>query len=239
MRLDKYLITKGKSTSRQRAKALISEGGVLVNGKIIRKASYEVMNDDVVEVKGREIPWVSRAALKLEKAFVAWDIDVSGLVCVDIGASTGGFTEVLLSHGVKKVYAIDVGHDQLHKKLVQDVRVVNKEGVHIKDVVVEDFNEAIDCIVADVSFISLEKILPKVHTLLSSKGFFVALIKPQFEVGKDGTKKGIVSDPKKHIQVIEQIKNHVCELGFVVEGVIESPICGGDGNKEFLLYARR
>lgn len=239
MRLDKYLIAEGKSTSRERAKALITEGGVLVNNKVVTKPSYSVVSEDVVEVKGSEIPWVSRAALKLEKACDFWDIDVSKKVCLDIGASTGGFTEVLLSRGAQKVYAVDVGHGQLHERLLHDQRVVNLEGVHIKDVTPSDLEETIDCVVTDVSFISLEKVLPKIDELLSREGFFVALIKPQFEVGKDGTKKGVVHDPEKHKEVVAHIEDIVAQKGFVVVGVTESPIEGGDGNKEFLIFAKR
>lgn len=237
VRLDKALVLRNLVQSRARAVALIEAGAVAVNGVVIAFPDHLVASLDDVVLLGVDIPWVSRAALKLAHALDEWQIDPKGKVVLDVGASTGGFTEVLLSRGAKKVYALDVGHGQLAEKLANDPRVVNREGTHIKDSSLADFVEPIDMIVVDVSFISLEKVLPKAKELLRTGGTLIALIKPQFEVGKENVGKGIVSDPKLHASVIEHIKTTTTKLGFVVEEVIASPILGGDGNKEFLMHA--
>ena len=235
-RLDRALVTRGLVSSRARGEALIRDGGVDVNGVIVMSKSFLVGTADLVTLLKGDLEWVSRAALKLASALEHWQIDPKGKVALDIGASTGGFTEVLLSRGAQKVYALDVGHGQLATKLLASTKVVNMESVHIKDVSVKDFAEPIDMIVVDVSFISLEKVLPKAKALLHAGGILIALIKPQFEVGKEHVGKGVVTDPKLHASVVDRIKECATALGFAVEGVIASPILGGDGNKEFLLY---
>lgn len=237
MRLDRALVERGLATSRTRAEALIDEGGVSVNGVVVNEKDFPVKPKDKLVMVREELRWVSRAGIKLAHAMERWHIDVKGKVALDIGASTGGFTDVLLSHGVGKVFALDVGHGQLAPKILNDKRVINMEGVHIKDVTKKDFDEKIDIIVIDVSFISLDKVLPKAKELLKKNGVIIMLIKPQFEVGKENIGKGVVTDPKLHANVAMKIENLTMELGFEVLGVLASPILGGDGNKEFLLYA--
>lgn len=235
-RLDKELVSRGIVRSRARARVLIEEGGVFVNGIVVIKPDAEITVMDDITLSKEDIPWVSRAGSKLEHALLYWHIDPIGKTVLDIGASTGGFTDVLLSLGAKRVYALDVGHGQLAEKLRNDPRVVNMEGIHITDVSEKDFPDRIEMIVTDVSFISLEKILPKVKELLK-EGVFIALIKPQFEVGRERINKGVVRDPVLHEEVLAHIKNEAAALGFVVDGVTPSPILGGDGNKEFLMCA--
>jgi 23S rRNA (cytidine1920-2'-O)/16S rRNA (cytidine1409-2'-O)-methyltransferase len=237
MRLDRILVEKGYETSRVRAKERIERGDVSVRGTVIVKPSFEVSMEEEIVIAGDALPWVSRAGLKLEHAFEVWRLDVARKVCLDIGASTGGFTEVLLEKGAQKVYALDVGHGQLHQKLRNDQRVVSMESMHVKNVSKLHFKEPIDCVVIDVSFISLEKVLPKAFELLESGAILVALIKPQFEVGKNNTKKGIVVDDKKRTDAVTQIRRFAEGLGFIVHDIILSPVGGGDGNTEFLMYA--
>jgi 23S rRNA (cytidine1920-2'-O)/16S rRNA (cytidine1409-2'-O)-methyltransferase len=238
IRLDKILVLRKLVPSRARALALIKEKKVSVGGVVITKQDATVSQNDEIVLLGKDIPWVSRAGLKLVHELDHWRIITKGKVVLDIGASTGGFTDVLLSHGAKKVYALDVGHNQLAKKLLESKQVVNMEGVHIKDVTKKDFKEPLDIVVIDVSFISLEKVLPKAFELLRKSGTLVALIKPQFEVGKEKIKKGIVTDPKLHASVAMQIEAFAASVGFTVEGILASPILGSDGNKEFFLYAQ-
>lgn len=235
-RLDKELVARGLVESRTRAQTLLAEGNVFVNGILVIKSGTLVKESDEISLIKADIPWASRAGLKLEQALDYWHIDPKGKIILDIGASTGGFTDVLLSCGAKKVYALDVGHGQLVEKLRNDPRVVNMEGVHILNTAREDFTDQIEMVVVDVSFISLEKILPKVKELFE-KGMLIALIKPQFEVGRERINKGIVKDPELHEEVLSRIKSEAIHLGFVVDGIIPSPIMGGDGNKEFLICA--
>lgn len=239
MRLDQLLVTKKDIPSRQRAKELIKHGGVLLDGKVVTKPSMEVGLEAKIELIKNDIPWVSRAGLKLEHALTHWDIDVVQKCCADFGACTGGFTQVLIAHDAKKVFAIDVGHGQLAKKLQEDARVINMEGVHIKDICSSDFAEPLDFICIDTSFISLSHILPKAQEILTPAGSLVALIKPQFEVGKDFIKKGIVTDPELHHKAIELVRSVAAKLRFQEVGLIESPILGGKGNKEFLIYLKK
>ncbi len=239
MRLDQLLVNKKILQSRQRAKNLIESKGVLVSGKIAARASANVSEDVIIEIIGEDIPWVSRAGLKLEKALAQWNIDVQGMVCADFGACTGGFTEVLLTNHAEKVYAIDVGHGQLAEKLKFDSRVINLEGTHLKAVSRQTFTEPVDFVCIDVSFISLETILRKAHEILSLNGRIVALIKPQFEVGKKLIKKGIVSDPILHKQAIAKIREISSNLSLTELGFSDSPILGGKGNKEFLIYLEK
>jgi 23S rRNA (cytidine1920-2'-O)/16S rRNA (cytidine1409-2'-O)-methyltransferase len=238
IRLDSMLVKRRLVSSRTRGEALIREGSVAVNGVITKNKSFLVGATDAVVLLKEDHKWVSRGALKLEHALTHFKIDPKGKTVLDIGASTGGFTEALLSRGAKMIYALDVGHGQLAPKLLESPKVVNMEGVHINDVTRLNFEEPIGMIVVDVSFISLEKILPKVKELLHKGGVLVALVKPQFEVGKEHIGKGIVSDPKLHLSVVARIKVAAEKFGFSVEGVITSPVLGGSGNKEFLIYAR-
>ena len=238
VRLDRTLPERGLVSSRARGEVLITEGNVAVDGVVVKNKSFLVGKENMVTLLREDIKWVSRGALKLDHALDRWAIDPKGKIILDVGASTGGFTEVLLSRGAKKIYALDVGHGQLVAKLSTDPRVVDMEGVHISDAKLSDFKKPIDMIVVDVSFISLEKVLPKVKELLRSGGELILLIKPQFEVGKKHIGKGIVSDPKLHSDVAMRIEALAEELGFCVQGVIASQVLGGDGNKEFLLYAQ-
>lgn len=238
VRLDKALVLRGLVSSRTRAVLLIKEEKVSVNGSIVIEPDHNVREEDTILLVGEDIPWVSRGGLKLEHALFHWNINVEGKVALDIGASTGGFTDVLLSRGAKKVYALDVGHSQLAEKLKNDPRVVNREGVHIKDVSSSDFLEPLELIVVDVSFISLAHVLPKIKELLTQGGEVILLIKPQFEVGKDFIKKGVIKDPALHLHVLTEIILRAKGLGFVVSEPLPSPILGGDGNKEFLLHLK-
>lgn len=234
VRLDKALVLRALVPSRARAQTLIKEGKVSLNGKIVTESDHNVRETDALLLLGEDIRWVSRGGLKLEHALAHWGMNVVGKVALDIGASTGGFTDVLLSSGAKKVYALDVGHAQLAEKLINDPRVVNMEGVHIKDISASDFPEPLEVVVADVSFISLAHVLPKLRELLAPSGEAVLLIKPQFEVGKEFIKKGVVKDPALHQHVLTEIALRAKGLGFTVSEAIPSPILGGDGNKEFL-----
>jgi 23S rRNA (cytidine1920-2'-O)/16S rRNA (cytidine1409-2'-O)-methyltransferase len=236
VRLDQMLMQLGYAQSRERAKALIQAGHVIIDKKIITKVATRCTPDVTIEVTIKDIPWVSRAALKLEKALEIWPSNVTDTVCLDIGASTGGFTEVLLQRGAKKVYALDVGHNQLASRILNDPRVINMEGTNIRATKKAQFIEPIDIITTDVSFISLKLVLPKIAELLRSTGKAFVLIKPQFEVGRKGTQNGIVRDPALHQQVIDTILALAIEEGLAPEGVAKSPIEGMEGNKEFLLY---
>ncbi len=238
LRLDKALVLQKLVPSRTRAVMLIKDGGVSVNGKIIIEPDHNIAETDIILLVTEDIPWVSRGGLKLDHALSHWNIDVVGKTVLDIGASTGGFTDVLLSRGAKKVYALDVGHGQLAEKLKKDPRVVCMEGVHIKDVSVTDFTEPIELIVVDVSFISLAHVLPKIKEILTPGGETVVLVKPQFEVGKDFIKKGVVKNPALHLHVLTEIALRAKGLGFIVSEPLPSPILGEDGNKEFLLHMK-
>ena len=235
-RLDKELVSRGLVESRTRAQALIEGGSVSVNGVVVTKSGALVKEEDDVSLSGSQMEWASRAGSKLAHALDHWHIDPTGKTVLDIGASTGGFTDVLLTRGARKVYALDVGHGQLIERLRNDPRVVNMEKTHISDVVPRDFPDDIHLIVVDVSFISLLKILPKIKELMI-EGILIALVKPQFEVGRERINKGIVTDPLLHEEVLLRIKDEVTDLGFALDGTIPSPILGGDGNKEFLLCA--
>lgn len=237
IRLDKALVERGLVSSRARAQSLIRSKGVKVDGKIISDKDYIVDEEIPICLVELDLKWVSRSGLKLEHAIKFWNIPVTGVVAIDVGASTGGFTDVLLDYGAKKVYAIDVGHAQLASKLRSNKKVVSMEGHHINKVSKDQFKEKIDLAVVDVSFISLEKVLPKVKELLRKNGKIILLIKPQFEVGKEHVGKGVITDPKLHAKVANRIEAVMHDLGFHVEGVVASPILGGDGNREFLLYA--
>ncbi len=238
-RLDKILVDRKLVESRERARALIMAGLVVVNDHAAEKAGQMVSLDAVVRLKGEALPYVSRGGLKLEKALKILNIDVNGLVAVDVGASTGGFTDCLLQHGAARVYAVDVGYGQLAWKLRQDPRVVNIEKANIRYLDPVKLGEAADIAVIDVSFISLDKVLPHVVRLIRDGGSIVALIKPQFEVGRGEVGKGgVVRDNEKHRKVITSVHALAESLGLTVCGITESPILGPKGNREFLIYLK-
>ena len=239
MRLDVYLAEKKICASRTAAARLIDEGGVSVNGKTAKKASFDVSEEDEIFVcDEKQLKYVGRGGLKLERAIAAFGLDLNGKECLDIGASTGGFTDCMLQNGAKRVYAVDVGTNQLAEKLRSDKRVISLENTDIRDFFL---NSEADFIGADVSFISLKLILPHIFRLLKSGGEAVVLIKPQFEVGKRNllTKKGVVRDEKLRLKIVEELKNFAEQCGFKLIGTEISPITGGDGNVEFLLGLRK
>ncbi len=238
-RLDKILIARGLVTTRVRAEAIIRESGVLVNGKLVTKTGKRFPLDCKIKMMAEESPWVSRGAYKLLQGLEAFKLDVKGKVFLDIGASTGGFTEVLLQAGASKVYCVDVGSNQLHAKLAEDSRVVNLEKTHVRELTPALIPELADGIVIDVSFISLTKIFPFVHAFLKEDANGVILIKPQFEVGKDNVGKGgVVKDVKLFPAMLETIKREAALSHLEIIKIIDSPILGGDGNKEFLGYLK-
>ena len=237
-RLDMVLVERGLAETRTKARALIMAGGVYVDGVKTDKAGALVKEGSGVAVRDTSLKYVSRGGLKLEAALKEFGIDPAGETAVDIGASTGGFTDCLLRSGAAKVYAIDVGYGQLDWKLRQDPRVVVREKLNARYIKPEDTGEPADIVVIDVSFISLTMIIPPALTLLKPGGVLLALIKPQFEVGKGEVGKGgIVRDESKHREVVDKITEFVKSLGIGVLGVIPSPIEGAEGNKEFLLAA--
>ncbi len=234
MRLDLYLFKNGFTDSRQSAKNLICAGSVSVDGKIQNKPSFDV-EDAKIEIVGDVCPYVSRGAYKLEAALDAFEIDVDGMTALDIGASTGGFTDLLLSRGAKKVFALDSGTDQLHPKLRANKQVVSIEKYNARALRKEDIGEVCDIVVMDVSFISQTYIIPGIPAVLSDCGLFVSLIKPQFEAGRANIGKGgIVKDLLVHEQVCEKIIGFAEDCGLFCTGLIRSPITGGDGNREYL-----
>lgn len=239
-RLDKILIQRKLVTTRTRAEQIIREDGVMVNGKLVTKTGKKFPVDASIEMIAEEIPWVSRGALKLEEAIKQWSPEIKGNTFLDIGASTGGFTQVLLENGATKVYCVDVGSKQLHAKLADDDRTVNLEKTHVRELTPKLIPELADGCVIDVSFISLEKIFPFIHAFLKKNATVIALVKPQFEVGKKNVGKGgIVKDTKLYPIVIEDVKKYAAlnHLSFVSQ--TDSPILGGDGNKEFLIFLRK
>ena len=236
-RLDVYLTENCLAKSRERAKALIKGGKVTVNGKTCTKPAQEIGENDIVESQPDDLAFVGRGGLKLEKAFDTFEINVNGLVCADIGASTGGFTQCLLEHGAKLVYAIDVGHGQLDESLVSDNRVVNCEGVNARELTPDSFEHIPEFISVDVSFISLGLIIQPLSSVLASGGEMVTLIKPQFEAGKKAlNKKGIVKDQKDHVRVLDSVMSAFNSAGLSVKGLTVSSITGGDGNIEYLAH---
>jgi len=237
-RLDLALVARALVDSRAKAQSLIMARRVLVNGQFVDKAGANVAEDDDIRVAELEHPWVGRGGMKLAHAVKEFGIDVAEKVCADIGASTGGFTDVMLKHGAAKVYAIDVGYGQLDASLRNDARVVNREKVNARNLTAEDFEDVIEFVSIDVSFIPLKLILPAVATFL--RGELVALIKPQFEVGRHEVGKGgIVRDDAKRQAAVDGVVAFAREIGFDVKGVIESPVKGAEGNVEYLMYAAR
>ena len=234
-RADAALAARGLAASREKARGLIEAGLARVNGEIIKKPAQKVRDGDVLEVTGAEHPYVSRGGLKLEKALRAFDVDARGRVCVDIGASTGGFTDVLLQSGAALVYAVDVGTDQLDERLQRDARVVSMERVNARALEASMFAQRPTLGVMDVSFISIRLILPAALQVLGDAGRMITLVKPQFEAGRQAVGKGgIVSRPEMHRQVLRDLVAFVPTLGWRVRALDYSPIAGGDGNIEFL-----
>lgn len=237
LRLDLEIVARGLVESREKAKALIMAGQVYVNGQKELKAGANIKITDQIEVRGPQNPFVSRGGLKLQKAAKNFDINLEDCVCMDIGASTGGFTDCMLSYGAKKVYAIDVGYGQLAWKLRTDERVVNMERTNFRYVTHEQIPEDIDFASVDVSFISLKIILPVLRELLRDSGEAVCLIKPQFEAGKDKIgKKGVVRDPQVHTDVVNSIVDFAFENRFTIKNIDYSPIKGPEGNIEYLMH---
>lgn len=240
VRLDQLVFDLGLTESRERAKTTVMSGLVFVDGKRIDKPGTQVSPDSKIEVKGSAIPYVSRGGLKLEKALKVFHINPTGMHCIDCGASTGGFTDVLLKNGAEKVFAVDVGYGQLAWSLRQDERVVNMERTNIRHISPEQIPEALDLAVADLSFISLKLVLPAISSVLKDKAELVCLIKPQFEAGKDEVgKKGVVRDESVHLAVIESILDFVPTIGLTVLGLDYSPIKGPEGNIEYLCYMKK
>ncbi len=241
-RIDKLLVERGFADSRSKAHALVMAGVVLADEKRVEKPSESFSPETKIRLKGKisETKYVGRGGLKLEKALSDFHIQPNEYVCLDVGASTGGFTDCLLQNGAKKVVSVDVGTNQLVWKLRNDPRVDSRENVNARYLKAEDFDEKFDLIVMDVSFISVTKIIPALISLLKTNGKIITLIKPQFEVGRGEVGKGgIVRDMEKHEKVVSEINSFVETLGLKVSGVIDSPILGADGNKEFLaLYER-
>jgi 23S rRNA (cytidine1920-2'-O)/16S rRNA (cytidine1409-2'-O)-methyltransferase len=235
-RLDRLLVERGVAPSRQRAQAMIMAGKVLVNNRPVDKAGFLVNQNDGIELKGKDIPYVSRGGLKLEGALQSLELNPAGLVCLDVGASTGGFTDCLLQNGAARVYAVDVGYGQLAWKLRQDPCVTVIERTNIRHMPVETIAEPVDLSTIDVSFISLKIVVPAVAAFLKNGARILALIKPQFEVGKDRVGKGgVVRDASLHTGVIQSLSAFFVELGFLYETVIPSPILGPKGNREFFI----
>jgi len=236
IRIDELLVKKGLAESRTKAQSLIMMRRVFCDGKLIEKPGTKVNENSNVEIK-EELPYVSRGGLKLESAIKYFDIELNGLIAMDVGASTGGFTDCLLKHGVKRVYAIDVGYGILDAKLRNDGRVINIEKTNIRYIDKSLIKDPIDIAVIDVSFISLTKVIPRVLEFLNEKGKIVALIKPQFELSpKEVGKGGVVKDIKLQNKAVEKVSQFLLELGLIIEGVIPSSITGKKGNQEYLIY---
>ena len=236
-RLDVLLVKRGLAESREKAKAVIMSGIVYVDGQKEDKAGQTFADTANIEVRGSTLKYVSRGGLKLEKAMECFDVSVKDKVCIDIGASSGGFTDCMLQNGAKKVYAVDVGHGQLAWKLRNDTRVVVMEKTNIRYVKPDDIGESIDFASIDVSFISLSKVLPAAYNLLGECGEIVALIKPQFEAGREKVgKKGVVREKSTHIEVIQNCFAYAKENGFFVRELEFSPVKGPEGNIEYLYH---
>lgn len=238
-RLDVRMTQLGLAESRQKAQAVIMSGQVYVNGQKQTKAGAPVVPEDAIEVRGKTLAYVSRGGLKLEKAMKCWPICLQDAVAADIGASTGGFTDCMLQNGASKVYAVDVGYNQLDWRLRTDPRVVCMERTNARYLTHEDIPDALDFASVDVSFISLNLILPALRGLLKEEGQVVCLVKPQFEAGKDKVgKKGVVRDPAVHLEVLEHFLDHARNAGFTVLDMEFSPIKGPEGNIEYLGYLK-
>jgi 23S rRNA (cytidine1920-2'-O)/16S rRNA (cytidine1409-2'-O)-methyltransferase len=239
-RADQLLVDRGLAESRAKAQALILAGVVYAGERRIDKAGETLGETAAIDVRGRDHPWVSRGGIKLAHALGHFAIDVRGLVALDIGASTGGFVDVLLTRGAARVHAVDVGRGQLAWKLRQDARVVLHEGVNARYLTADEIGEAVDIVTCDASFIGLATVLPAALAVATPRAELVALVKPQFEAGPEAVGKGgVVRDPEIHRAVCEAVASWVSARGWDVVGLADSPITGPAGNKEFLLYARR
>lgn len=236
-RADLVLVERNFFDSRAKAQAAIAAGLVKVDGRIVLKASEPVPTNALIEATPA-YPYVSRGGLKLKAALEAFKIDARGAVCLDIGASTGGFCQVLLEAEASRVYAIDVGHGQLHPSIAENARIINLEGVDARKINETMIPEKIDLLVSDVSFISLKLVLPPAMPFLKPGAHLAVLIKPQFEAGPANVRKGLVKDEAVHQTVCNDLKRFIAELGFDIIDLIPSPITGGDGNREFLIGAR-
>lgn len=238
-RADKVLVERGLAESRTRAQALILAGQVLVREQRVDKPGQLIDPDAEIRIKGETLRYASRGGLKLEAGLREFNIDPAGKNCIDVGASTGGFTDCLLQHGAARVWAVDVGHNQLVWRLRQDPRVVVLEGQNARDLDPEQFPARFDLATVDVVFISLTKVLPALAACLKESADCVALIKPQFEVGKGEVGKGgIVTDPDKHRRVLNEIAEFSPRIGLLTVRIVESPILGAEGNREFLMHLR-
>ncbi len=239
-RLDLLLVERHLAPSRQRARAMILAGKVLVNNKPTTKAGYLVSATDVIGLKKKDIPYVSRGGLKLEGALQSLELKPNGCICLDVGASTGGFTDCLLQHGASRVYAVDVGYGQLAWKLRQDPRVVVIERTNIRHMATETIPEPVDLVTIDVSFISLRIVVPAVTVFMGRDARILALIKPQFEVGRNQVGKGgVVKDARLHAGVIEKLSAFFKTKGLTSNVVLPSPILGPKGNREFFIFLER
>lgn len=239
-RLDVLITQQGFFDSREKSKRAIMAGVVLVDGQRVDKAGTEVKTDAVITIKGNPIKYVSRGGLKLEKAIKEYGVNLDNCVCMDIGASTGGFTDCMLQNGATKVFSVDVGYGQLDWKLRNDPKVVNMERTNIRNVTLEEIGENLDFVSIDVSFISLKKVMPVAYELLKDGGEIVFLIKPQFEAGREKVgKNGVVRDIKVHTSVVTDLVKFATEFGFIIKEVTFSPIKGPKGNIEYLCYAKK
>lgn len=239
MRIDAYLVENKIVSGRERAKEHVKKGDVKVNGVVVTKPAYDVSPEDNVEFIGERLKYVGRGGLKLEKAVSEFVIDLNGRVCLDIGASTGGFTDCMLKNGAAFVYAVDVGTGQLDERLANDARVKNMEKTNFADTSPRDYDPAPEFISADVSFVSLKVIIPRLMEIMTERGSAVLLIKPQFEAGRSNIgKRGIVKDRKVHVSVINDIISFCRLSGAAVCGLTYSPVAGGDGNIEYLIYIK-
>lgn len=239
-RLDKILVDRGIVPSRERAQSLIMGGKIFVNGMPVSKAGAVIDKNATIELTGEDIPYVSRGGLKLEAAIKHFNISLKDRIAMDVGASTGGFTDCMLQNGARRVYCVDVGYGQLAWKLRQDPRVVLIERTNIRYLEREKIPEEIDIATIDVSFISLVKVVPNILEFLKDNGEIIALIKPQFEVGKGEVGKGgIVKDEAERLKAVERVKGNLESLGLQTIGVMQSPIPGQKGNIEYLIYMKR
>ncbi len=239
-RLDVLVVKQGLAESREKAKAMIMSGDIFINGQREDKAGSMFLEDVVVELRGKPMKYVSRGGLKLEKALLEFDLSLENKICMDIGASTGGFTDCMLQNGAIKVYAVDVGYGQFAWKLRQDERVVCMEKTNIRYVTIDQIGEPLDFASVDVSFISLTKVLPAANLLMNEGGELICLIKPQFEAGRDKVgKKGVVREPETHLEVIQKIIDFSIENGFSVRNLSFSPIKGPEGNIEYLIHLKK
>ena len=239
-RLDVLLVNRNLAESREKAKAIIMSGNVFVDGQREDKAGSTFAEEVTIEVKGNPLKYVSRGGLKLEKAIAAYGIHLEGKLCMDVGSSTGGFTDCMLQNGAIKVYSVDVGTNQLAWKLRQDERVISMEKTNIRYLTPEQIGDEVAFASIDVSFISLTKVLQPVRDLLATEGEVVALIKPQFEAGREKVgKKGVVRDQKVHVEVIQRVCEYAASVGFDCLDLDFSPIKGPEGNIEYLLYLRK